>query len=385
MASNANLGVARIALAAISATSGNRKKFAPVGAIQAARSPQNTALIAEMNPKNAANGNRLSIIQGLATPQARVTLNYRPQIAATVKNSRTVANGANPTQATAMNVDYNTHRELDLTYRTVDLLALEKQTEDYLNKSNNGAITVKLDSFSLLSDMGDQILRVADQVLQNVDASVLTAIIAAAGGNLMLGTTANTGVPSIQAFNADSSVNPYVMDWFNDLKTVHSFEGKPIVIGGLKAQRYFNRKKIASAAALGYDYEKMFAEMDVEFYFDPLVDTLSGQDHIIVMDAGSFVLETILEHAKLEDGGVIPATKVGNTNFGQASITVAQTAAPSFTLDHDLRVREDDTIAYPAYTITPSLHYGTFARPAGYFKTYGGWDTVTGIFRAKLV
>lgn len=384
MASNQNLAVARIALAAVNATTGNRKKFSSVGALQAARSPQNSGLIDEMNPKNAKNDNRLSIIQGQTTPQARVTLNYRPQFQGTVKTSRTVATGANPTQGTALNVDYNTHRELDLTYRTVDLLALEKQTEQYLNQSNNGQLQVNMAGFKMLSDMGDQILRMADNVFVNVNTAVLNAMIAAAGGNLMLGQSSNTGVPTIQAFNSDGSVNPFVMDWFNDLKTVHGFEGRPIVVGGLKAKRYFNRKGIVSPAALGYDYAKVFDQLDVEFYYDPLVDTLSGQDHIIVMDAGKFCLESIMEHAPIEDGGVIPMARVGNTSFGQCSFAVSQTDAPTFTMDADLRVKEDDSGAYPVFTITPSVHFGTFASPAGFHKNYAGWDTVTGIFRAKL-
>ncbi|MCX6217602.1 hypothetical protein [Spirosoma sp.] len=385
MASNTNLSVARVALAAINMTLGNKKKFSPVGALQAARSPQNAGLIAEMNPKNANDANRLSTIPGQTTPQARVTLNYRPQEAATIKTNRTVATGSNPTQATSLNVDFVTHRELDLTYRTVDILALEKQTEDYLNKSNNGALAVNIANFPLLSDMGDQIMKRADSVLVNVDTAVLTALVAGVGGNLMLGTSSNTGVPTITAFNSDGSVNPYVMDWFADLKNIHQFEGKPIVIGGLKALRYFNRKNIVSAAALGYDYAKVFDMLDVEFYYDPQVDTLSGTDHIIVMDAGAFCMESIMEHAPVNEGGVIPMTHVGNTSYGQASITIAQTTAPTFTLDHDIRVREDDSSAYPAFTITPSVHFGTFARPAGFFKNYAGWDTVTGIFRAKLI
>ncbi|WP_138994007.1 hypothetical protein [Larkinella sp. C7] len=379
MASGLNIAAARIATAAINHTLGNRKKFSPLGAVQAARSPQLSELIKEMNPKNAKNDNRLSIIQGQSTPQARVTLNYRPQHEATVKTSRTVANGSNPVGATALNVDYNTHRELDLTYRTVDLMALEKEAETYLQKLNAGQLTVNLPGFQLLSDMGDQIMRKSDSVLVNVNTSVLTAIISAVGGNLLLGTSSNTAVQNIQAFNSDGSVNPNVMDWFNNMRTVHQFEGRPIVIGGLKALTYFSRKKIVSPAAIGYDFAKVFAELDVEFYYDPLVDTLSGQDHIIVIDPGAFCMETIAEH---ED--VIMQQKVANTTYGSATISVAQTDAPTFSLDMDIRVKEED-LAYPQWTITPSIHFGTFARPAGYHKNYDGWETVTGVFRAKLI
>ncbi|GAB4023299.1 hypothetical protein GCM10028808_73320 [Spirosoma migulaei] len=384
MASNTNLAVARIAMAAISLTSGNRKKFSPYGSLQASRSPQNAALIAEMNPKNAKNGNRLSIISGQTTPQARVTLNYRPQETATVKTSRTVADGDRPTDATALNVDYTLHREEDYLYLTTDLMRLEKETEAYLKQVNAGNLSVNISGFQLLSDMGDNIMKKADYVLQNINTVIATALVAGAGGNLMLGPSANTGVPTIQGFNTDGSVNPYVWDWLTDLMQIHQFEGKAICVGGAKWQRYFNRKKIASAASLGFDYAKLFELLDVEFYYDPSIDTLSGQDHLIVMDAGSFCMETIMEHELIENGGVLAATKVANTTYGTASLSVANTAAPTFTLDHDIRVREQDT-AYPKYTITPSIHFGTFAKPAGFTKNYDGWETVTGIFRVKIL
>jgi hypothetical protein len=378
MASGLNLAAARVATAAINLTLGNRKKFTPVGTLQAARSPQLAGLISEMSPVNAKNDNRLSIIAGQATPQARVTLNYRPQYEGTGKNSRTVATGDNPVGSTALNVDYNTHKEEDLTYRTVDLMALEKETETYLEKVNAGSLKVNIPDFKLLSDMGDQIMRKAEKTLTRVNSAVLTAAIAAVGGNLMIGTTDNTAVMSIPAFNTDGSVNPYVWDYFTELAIVHQFEGRPIVIGGMLPLRYFNRKKIASAASLGYDYEKLYNELDVEFYYDPAIDVLLGQGQILIIDPGAFCMETIAEHEL-----VITQKKVANTSYGSASISIATTAAPTFTLDMDVRVREED-LAYPQFTITPSLHFGTFARPAGFFKAYDGWDTVTGVFRAKL-
>lgn len=385
MASNINLGMVRIAEAAIQHTLGNRKRFTNLGFLQAARSPQNAGLIAEMNPRNAYNDNRLSLDTSQATPKARVRLNYRPQLSTAVKTARTVATGANPVGATSLFVDYLNHLELDHTYRTVDLLALEAAAESYLGNAQGFTASVK--GFSLLSDMGDQIMRKMDPILVAANASVGTSMIAAVGGNLMIGTVspANTAVPNVNAFKADGSIHLDFYDWINNLKTIHSFEGVPIVVGGLKALTWFNRRNIASPANLGYDYGAALAALDTEFYYDPSVDTLSGADHIIVMEPGAFCLESWMEHAPINEGGVIPFEEVGFTQFGSAAVQIAQTAADTFALEMDLRVREDDSIAYPQFTVTPSLQYGTFARPAGLIKNYGGWDTHTGIFRAKLV
>ncbi|WP_234733404.1 hypothetical protein [Tellurirhabdus bombi] len=381
MSKNINLGGSRIAMAAINLTLGNRKKFQNHGTLQALRSPQVAALIAEMNPINAKNQNRLSIIQGQATPQARVQLNYRPQVEASVDTSRTVATGANPVGATSLNVDYNLHREFKLTYRTVDLLALEAEAEKYLEQVNAGSLSVNMPGFQLLSDMGDQTMRKIDSVFASSNTAALNAVIGAVGGNKLIGNTApdNAAVPNVKGFKADGSIHLDLHDWFANLQTVHSFEGKPIVIGGLKALNWFNRKGIVSAASLGYDYAKAYDLLDVEFYYDPLVDTLSGQDHIIVLDPGAACLETIMEHQS-----IISLPKVANTTYGTVSVSVAQTGAPTFTLDMDLRVREDDSTAYPSWTITPSMKFGVFTRPAGFHKGYDGWDTVTGIFRAKI-
>ncbi|ARK13061.1 hypothetical protein A6C57_23480 [Fibrella sp. ES10-3-2-2] len=381
-----NLSVAGIAQVAIALSLANKKRFSNLGFIQALRSPQLAGLISEMNPKSAREDGRLSIDTTQAVPVATVKLNYRPQEQATIKTTRTVATGSAPSEGTTLDVVYNTHRELDLTYRTVDLMRLTKQAEDYLKKADAGILQVNTADFALLSDMGDQIVRKADSVLTNMDTAVGTAVIAGAGGNLMIGAVspANVAVPNVKAFNADGSMHLDFFDWLQNLRVVHAFEGTPIVVGGQKMLTWMTRKGVASAASLGFDYAKAYAELDIEFYYDAQVDTLSGADHIIVIDPGAACLETILEHELIENGGVLAAKKVANTTYGTMSLNVAQTNAPTFSLDMDFRVREEDT-AYPRYTITPSAHFGVFTRPAGYHKNYGGWETHTGIFRAKLV
>ncbi|OIN55657.1 hypothetical protein [Arsenicibacter rosenii] len=381
MARNVNLSNARIALAAINLTLNNGKKFENLGFMQALRSPQLAGLIEEMNPVNAQNDGRLSIIGGQATPQARVTLNYRPQISATVKTTRTVATGSNPADSVALNVDYVTHRELDRTLRTVDLLKMEKEAELYLDQVNKGIINGGANDYKLLGIWGEDACQTIENVLTSMNSAVGTSLIAGAGGNLLIGqvSPANVAVPNVIAFNTDGSLRLDLYDWIMDLKQVHAMQGKPIVIGGSRALKYMRKKGVASTASLGYDYKAMYDLLEIEFYYDPLVDTLSGSNHIIVIDPGAACLETLLEH-----GSVIKPKKVGNTSYGNISVNIAQTNAPTFTMDMDFRVKEDDSTSYPTYTYTPSSRFGTFLRPAGFFKNYGGWDTVTGVFRANL-
>ncbi len=381
-----NLALAGVAQVAIALTLSNRKRFTNLGFTQSLRSPQLAGLIAELNPKNAKDDNRLSIDTTQAVPVATVRLNYRPQETATVKTSRTVDTGAAPSEGQGLNVVFNTHRELDLTYRTVDLMRLEKQAEEYLKKADAGILTVSIADFNLLSDMGDQIVRKADAVLVNHNTAMATALIAGAGGNLMIGSAspANTAIPNIKAWNADGSLSLDFFDWLQNMRVIHAFEGTPIVVGGQMMLTWMRRRGTAGASSLGIDYEKAFNELDVEFYYDAAVDTLAGQDQIVLFDPGAACMETILEHNLIENGGVLANNKVANTTYGTMSLNIAQTGAPTFNLDMDFRVREEDT-AYPRYTITPSIHSGVFVRPAGYHKNYGGWETHTGIFRAKLV
>ncbi|CCG99830.1 hypothetical protein FAES_1820 [Fibrella aestuarina BUZ 2] len=381
MASNRNLTGARIAMATIMHTLNNNRKFTNIGTLQALRSPQLAALIAEMNPKNAQNENRLSIIQGQATPTARVQLSYRPQKAGTVKTSRTVASGARPNDAVTLNVDYALHRELDADFETVDFMILEAEAERYLDQVNAGKFVGTAGEYKTMGIVGEAIVSRLESVLQSVNSAALSAVIAAVGGNLTLGATSptNTAVPDITLYNTDNSIKLDLWEWINNVKTVHAMVGKPIIIGGNKALGWMNRKGIVSMSSIGYDYTKVYNELDFEFYYDPAVDTASGAGHILVLDPGAACLETVMEH---ED--IIKQKKVANTSYGKAAVAVAQYGADTFAMDLDLRVKEYDT-AYPKWTVTPSTQFGIFTRPAGYFKDYGGWDTYTGIVRARLV
>ncbi|UHG93282.1 hypothetical protein [Spirosoma oryzicola] len=381
-----NLGIAGIAPVALALTLANGKRFKNYGFLQAARSPQLAALIAELNPQTARADGRYSSVKENGKPKAVVKLNYRPQINATPLTERTVTTGAGPVEDQSIDVPFNVHRELPLTYETTDIIRLAKETEEYLKRANANQFAVSLSDFKMLSDMGDQILRRTDAVLASVNTAVGTAMLAGAGGNLMIGSTspANMAVQPITAFKSDGSLSLDPFDFFAELKQTHHFEGKPIVIGAKKFAKWLRRKGIATAADLGYDYAAAFAELDIEGYFDEDADTILGPDEILIIDPGAACMETILEHRLYDQGGVIPGNKVANTTYGTASFNIAQTNAETFQMDIDMRVREEDT-AYPRFTITPSMHFGVFTRPAGYHKNYGGWETHTGIFRAKLV
>ncbi|NID09364.1 hypothetical protein [Fibrivirga algicola] len=388
MANGINLNLARIAETAIARTINNGRRFSTNGFLQAARSPQNAELITDMNPRNANNDGRLSVDQTGSTPTAQVRLSYRPMVDMTVDTTRAVAgsSGTTPTAATSLLVNYALHREQKHKYGVMDMLGLEKAAETYL--TNPSEFTPKVKGFSLLSNMGDEICRKIDPLLQSVNTAVGTALLAAAGGNLMIGAAspANLAVPNVNGFKADGSLHTDFYDWLKNLRVIHNIAGRLIVVGGLKPQTWFNRKGIASAASLGYDYEKMMEDLDVEFYYEPRVDVLFGTDQVCVIEAGAFCFESWLEHAPLNEGGVIPMEEHNNTYFGNCDVNIAQSMAPTFGLEMDLRVEQLlSTAAYPIVNIIPSIKFGVFARPAGLIKNYGGWETHTGIFRAKLV
>lgn len=380
MAKNVNIGAARIVMAAIMHTLNNNRKFSNIGTLQALRSPQLAALIAEMNPKNAKDQGRLSLAPGTLTP--RVRLNYRKQYKPTVKTTRTVTTGERPQPATGIDVDYALHREYDKRFETIDFFALEAEAEAYLNQVNAGKVNATVGEYKLLGIIGEEIVRTIEGgILQPMNKAALTALIAAVGGNLILGKTAptNTAVPEIVLYDEKGIAKPDLFDFLGNLRRLHHMEGKPIVIGGNLMATYMDRQKIASAAD-GIDIQAMYQNLKVEWYFDQDIDTSLGQDEILIFDPGAACLEVILEHEE-----IIKMKRVANTSFGVASVSVAQTEAATFTMDFDLRVREDDTTAYPGWSVTPSTQFGIFTRPAGYFKDYDGWDTVTGVYRAKLV
>ncbi len=369
--------------AALLATPENNYRYSGIGGLSALRSPQQAALIAEMNPKNAKNAGRLSVIPGTVTP--RVTLNYKAKYAPTSRNSRQVTDGTAPAAASSINVDYALFREYSLKYETKDLLRLEKEAEDYLKAVQAGQLTANAGDFQMLSDAGDEIMRTIDDgMLKPVNTQCITSLAAAAGVNLLY-PLAGTASQTIVLYDSDGRPKVDFMNEMNRVRLVHGVAGKLIVVCGLRGLTFLQLKEIASASDLGLDWEKMYGKLPIEWYYDEQIDTLLGEGEILVFDAGAACLETIPEHAPIDSGGIIGMNRVANTSYGTGSIQVTPAQLPTHSLDFDLRVREDDSTAYPTWNITPSVRYGIFNRPAGYHSSVGAWANTTGVFRYKLL
>ncbi|WP_234734791.1 hypothetical protein [Tellurirhabdus bombi] len=382
MANNVNYGAARVMRAAIMHTTGNGRKFTNIGTLQALRSPQNSTLTTAMSPEVATGEKRLSLIQGAGGEEdifARIQLNYSKQYTpSTVKNTRTVSQtGETPKAPTVLDVDYKLHKEYDLHFRTVDFATLEDEAEKYFTQTNQGGLNTTIGEFKTLGLIGKEFMdSVEGGLLIPMNKSLVAPLITGIGNNLITGTTTAT---DIALYNTEGHKLEDFFDFLNNIKTVHSITGNLIVIGGLKLVTYMRKAKIASPNDLGTDTQKMFAELPVEWYYDPEIDVQLGQDKVLIIDPNSACFQTILEHVH-----VVKQKKVAQTSFGTAAVQVSQMEAETVVLDIDIRVREYDDSKYPKWIVTPSARYGMFVRPAGFFKNYGGWNTVTGIFQAKL-
>lgn len=381
MASNINISPARIVQAAILHTLDNGYRFGSYGALQALRSPQLAQLISEMSPVTALNEGRLSKVSGSNT--VRVALNYKRKFAPTVRTSRAVTDPSGlslAAGAATTNVDFNVHREYDVLFTTDDIASVETQAQAYLSATNAGIVNATAGEYRMLGKWGDDIVRsIDDGILKPVEEQVITLLNAAAGLNLLYPLAAGAS-QSIDLYNAEGGLKKDFKQEMMKLKLAHGIKGRMILIHGMAGAQFLNLSGIASPADIGYDYGAMMRELDIEPYYSDQIDTLLGENEVLVLDPGSAAMEAILEHETLIQKG-----NVGNTFFGKSMLSVAQSNLDTFMLEHDFRVREYDTTAYPQWVVTPSIRFGVFTRPAGYFAATGNWATVTGIFKYNLV
>ncbi|GAB3272784.1 hypothetical protein GCM10027347_44650 [Larkinella harenae] len=386
MANNINLGPARIVRASIMHTMENGRKFNNIGTLQALRSPQNATLTEAMSATYANKNQKMSFVQGSGGEEdiiARVSLNYTRQWSPTSKrSSRQVtqpgANGLDrPAAPTTVNVDYALHKEYEIEFKTIDFATMEDEAESYFESLNNN-VSGSAGEYKMLGQIGAQFAdSVEEGLLSPINAAALAAVISGIGTNLVTNTNTAT---EIYLYDKEGRKRDDFFDFLGNIKTVHGINGKLIVIGGLKLVTYMRKQKIVGINDLGTDAAKMYNELPIEWYYDPAIDTALGQDKILIMSPNSACLQTILEHVH-----IVKQKEVAQTSFGFAALQIAPYDADTFALDLDFRVRSYDTTKYPKWVFTPSARFGLFTRPAGYYKTYGGWQTVTGIFQAQLV
>ena len=387
-----DLSPARVLRTAIAHVSTNGMKFTEIGSLQAMRSPLLKPLTDALEPKRAKDENRLSMYVGpggdddiVPSIEVNYQQQYIPSNKKTVRNNAT--GGERPKAPQTVSVDFKHYREYTHAYKTVDFIKLTAEAEAYLAKTKAGATPDIGDAnFNGLKVVGSSIMdTIEGGLLTDMNADTLNALVAARGGNLTLGKIgpANMAEPIIALYNKDEMKTNHRSMWeeFNALKREHNIKAKFIVLGGRKMAKYMDFKEVVSPTDLGVDQKALYDKLPFEFYYDPEIDTIYGQDKILVIDPGAACVQNILEHQY-----IVKQKQVANTSFGFMSLSIAQYDSITFDMKFDLRVEASDKGKYPSWLATPSSGlYGYFTRPKGFFKDYNGWDTVTGIFGYQLV
>ncbi|RYC66345.1 hypothetical protein [Spirosoma sordidisoli] len=389
MANDVNLSPARILRVAIAHTLGNGIKFEQVGTLQALRSPQLKGITDELQPTKAKEEGRLSFRQGSNGPDdiiPTVKFNYKQQYMPTSKGTarQVDADGDAVRPAQELDVDFNLYRQYNHKFNTIDFHKLEPLAAQYLKETKAGVtVTLSKDDLNELVLVGTEILdTVEGGLLTDMNGDMLNMLIANRGGNLVVGqaSPANKVEPVVPLYNAEGMPSRDLLEAINELKRKHQITGTVIIIGGAKLAKWWDLKGFVGMSDIGLDLKEVYNKLPAEFYYDPTIDIRYGADKILILDPGSACGQTILEHKY-----IVKQKEVAQTSFGQMSLAINQYDSPTFLMDFDLRVRAYDTGKYPHWIVTPSAKYGGFVRPAGFFKTYGGFTTVTGVYGYQLV
>lgn len=372
------------------ATVDNGRRYGAFGTLISLRSPLRQPIIREIDPKVAAEGNRFShYLDGSRNPIGRVALQWRPQVqvaglsAVRRNKANTIAGAQNESAVITENVDYNIHNEWTEGFDQAQLMKLEPAAESYLNAVNANAVNLNNPNAAMwqgLAEIGERLAeKIETGVMQPLNATCITTLIAGIGKNLVDGSDASS-LPTIVLYGDDDKVKKDFVTYVMNIMRKHEMKSKPIVVGGSLAAQFITEMGWVSLQDIGYDFDRIRAQMPFEFYYDSMIDSLYGEGHIIISEPGAAAINFVPEH---ED--VIKAKKVSETTFTKGSVSLMGFDTELTTVDIDLRIIESDAGAYPQLYVVPSLRAGIFTRPEGVIKTYGGFQDVTGIFAARLV
>lgn len=388
MAKDLNLDYARIIRTSVMHTNENGRRFESHGAMLSLRSSMRAEIIRSINPVVAAEQRRFSyeVVGGVPVP--KVILQARPQrpkgTNSNTRQGKTALVSAAATEAGVLTdtVVYDIHNEYSEKFTQVNLMKLEPAAEAYLNSVNKGpAVNNKNNAiWQGFAEVGERIVeKIDDAMFSPTNLSCINNLIAGIGTNLHDGSTALT-IPNIVLFDSQDRPKPYLTQWLRGVHRAHSLKQKLIVVGGSLMTQWIDAQNMSTVQDLGYDAQKVLAMMPAEFYYDSTIDDVYGEGKIIVSDAGAAALEFVSEHQD-----VIKANKVATTTYTTMAMSMMGYDTELTTLNLDFRIIESDENAYPEIVVAPSLRSGIWTRPAGWIKTYGGWENYTGIFGAKLV
>lgn len=418
MANNINIDIGRAVNAAISHVPNNEFRFTNVGMWGALRDPSLKRLIDATNPMLVSREDGGSRVVGYKenTLNPRIILNWKPASSQGYATSRIPAgstagtNGAAAIQAasTLEVVFSNTLQFEVITNLFTGDTFKEPSAVEYLNKLTNDKVRLQAyrdPAYSKvrgkLGTAGYEILsRMDEDLVTPVDSDLITKMVAGIGKNpafpdiSQIGDgTADAPIPEVYALEANGTPS---LDFWNaimDTARASRFVGKPILVGGTKMAHYMQLKGIVGANDQGFLLDKML-DLGVIWYFDALIDTVFGQDKVIMFDSGAACMQTWLDHG---DMGLTPIGYHENMYFGNTSFdlmqwngtSLAASSAPdSYTIDLDFRVKEGlSNIDLPSDRIVPSIRWGVFKRPVGFFtsNTSNIMNKVTGIYGFELM
>lgn len=414
MSNNINLSAGRAVNAAISHIENNSFRFTNVGIMAALRDSSLQRLIDATNPFNVAqaDGGRNLLPYKDGTYNPRINLNFKPAATKGYRTTRAAAGGSAGSNGVGVidgeiqsEVLFNKYHEFEVVESifTSDIYK-EPATVDYLSRLSNPTVRAAAmadPQFArqrkALAVTGYEIMsRLDADLLTPVNSSLITSTVAGIGKNAAfptwdtIGGTEDAPIIQVNAFESDGetpSVN--LWDTILDTQRMNRFVGKPIMVGGQKMARYMQKKGIVSLADTGFNLDAML-NLPVIWYFDAQIDTIFGQDQVLMWDSGATCMQTWNDYSSY---GLVRVGKQENMYYGNLTVDIMQFAvngsqAPtSYMIDMDFRVKEGlDSLDYPTNRLVPSMRYGVFQRPTGFFTSDTGniLNKVTGIFAFKL-
>lgn len=401
MANDVNLSkTARAVKASVMHLAENGYKFDSYGALEAMQDPAFTATRQAINPLTMPKDNTLAWVTkaGRNIKVPKVEISYKPQIVQSAITERTKqSTGTTLTDATSHTIYFDKHWEYTWKKTVPDEL-LEDAAQNYLRALISGKLTMgrvaNLDgmmnnlAFELYGSMVPTIFGPANTYINNT-------LIAGVGKNKAYSSESGDS-PCVQVSLYDAKGNPkrdFVSAIMNT-KVANKINGKPILIGGLKALTWHRDMGLYKTNQDGLDFTAVYSSLPWVFYYDEAIDTLYGQNKVILLDPAAAAFDSVAYHGP--SGLYAGVAKNDNTYFETGSIRFTQfkgdepglnNTAGVMSMMFDLRVAEQqDTYDQPEQLITPSFSCGMYTRPLGFWTADTGltMNKVTGIYGFEL-
>lgn len=374
-----------------------------LGALQAMQDPAFTALRQAINPLVPGDDKSLAWVTkaGRDVKVPKVTITYKPRVIQTAISERTKqSSGVTLTDGTSMNVYFDQHKEKTW-QKTINKELLEDSAQNYIRQLLGGKLTSGrvrgIDH--MLSNLGFEMFgSMVPTIFTPANTYILSTLVAGIGKNKAYPTASSptTAAPCISVTAYDSKGNPTkdLRNAIANTKLANKIQGKPILIGGLKALQWVRDLQVYKTNQDGLDFVAAYGTLPFVFYYDGQIDTTYGQDQVILVDGGAVAFDSVNYHGP---NGLVKEAQSANTFFDRGVIRFNQFKGDEpglantpgvMSMGFDVRIAEqNDTNDLPEQLITPSFSYGMFTRPTGFWTSDSGdvMNAVTGIYGFKLV